>query len=83
MAFRESLERENLLFLPFSLVCSLLTKDPVLLMTATIVAGCPCAVVITVMANQYNRDSVLCAEATLQSTALSMASIPLLVWLLG
>ena len=65
------------------LVCRLLTNDPVLLMTATIVAGCPCAVVITVMANQYNRDSVLCAEATLQSTALSMATIPLLVYLLG
>lgn len=64
-------------------VCRLLTNDPVLLMTATILAGCPSAVIITVMANQYNRDSAFAAEGTLQSTALSMATIPLLVWLLG
>ena len=64
-------------------VCGLLTDDPVLLMTVTIVAACPCAVIITVMANQYDRDSVFCAEGTLQSTALSMLTIPLLVFLLG
>ena len=54
-----------------------------LLMTMTIVAGSPAAVIITVMANQYNLDSVYPAEGTLQSTALSMLSIPLLVWLLS
>lgn len=64
-------------------LCGLLTDDPVLLMTVTIVAACPCAVIITVMANQYDRDSVFCAEGTLQSTALSMLTIPLLVFLLG
>ena len=65
------------------LVCGLLTGDPVLRMTMVILAACPCAVVITVMANQYNRDSVYTAEGTLQTTALSMITIPLLVWLLG
>ena len=65
------------------LVLGLLTKDPVLLMTMTIVAGSPAAVIITVMANQYNLDSVYPAEGTLQSTALSMLTIPLLVLLLG
>ncbi len=65
------------------LVLRLLTDDPVLLMTMTIVAGSPAAVIITVMANQYDRDSVYTAEGTLQSTALSMLSIPLLVWLLS
>ena len=65
------------------LVLRLLTDDPVLLMTSTIVAASPAAVIITVMANQYDRDSVYTAEGTLQSTALSMLSIPLLVWLLG
>ena len=65
------------------LVCGLLTDDAVLRMTAVIVSACPCAVVITVMANQYGHDSVYTAEATLQSTALSMVSIPLLVWLLA
>lgn len=65
------------------LVLGLLTDDPVLLMTMTIVAGSPAAVIITVMANQYDRDAVYTAEGTLQSTALSMFTIPLLVWLLG
>lgn len=65
------------------LVVRLLTDDPVLLMTMTIVAGSPAAVVITVMANQYDRDPVYSAEGTLQSTALSLLTIPLLVWLLG
>ncbi len=65
------------------LVLRLLTDDPVLLMTSTIVAASPGAVIITVMANQYDRDSVYTAEGTLQSTALSMLTIPLLVWLLG
>ena len=65
------------------LVCGLLTGDPVLRMTMVILAACPCAVVITMMANQYNRDSVYTAEGTLQTTALSMITIPLLVWLLG
>ena len=65
------------------LVCGLLTDDPVLLMTLVIIAGSPSAVIITVMANQYDRDSVFCAEGTLQSTALSLLSIPLLVWILG
>ena len=65
------------------LVCGLLTDDPVLLMTMVIIAGSPSAVVITVMANQYDRDPVYTAEGTLQTTALSLATIPLLVWILG
>ena len=65
------------------LVLRLLTDDPVLLMTSTIVAASPAAVIITVMANQYDRDAVYTAEGTLQSTALSMLTIPLLVWILG
>jgi predicted permease len=65
------------------LVLGLLTTDPVLRMTMTVVAGSPSAVVITVMANQYDRDAVYSAEGTLQSTALSMLTIPLLVWMLG
>ena len=65
------------------LVCRMLTDDPVLLMSMVIVAGCPAAVMVTVMANQYDLDAVYSAEGTLQSTALSMATIPLLVWLLS
>ena len=57
--------------------------DPVLLMTMVIVAACPAAVLVTVLSIQYGRDSVYTAEGTLQSTVLSMLTIPLLVWLLG
>lgn len=64
------------------LVCRMLTTDPVLLMTTTIIAACPSAIIITVLSIQYGRDAVFTAEGTLQSTALSMLTIPLLVWLL-
>ena len=64
-------------------VCRFLTPDPTLLLTATIVAGCPSAVLVTVLSVQYGRDAVLTAEGTLQNTFLSMATIPLLVWLLS
>ncbi len=61
----------------------LFVHDPELLMTMTIVAACPSAVLVTVLSVQYGRDSVFSAEGTLQNTALSMLTIPLLVWLLG
>ncbi len=54
-----------------------------LLMTLVIVSACPGPVVVTVLAIQYGRDSVYTAESTLQSTLLSMATIPLLLWLLN
>lgn len=65
------------------LVLGLLTDDPVLLMTMVIIAGCPSAVVVTMMSYQYGRDPVYTAEGTLQSTLLSMLTIPVLVWLLA
>ena len=64
-------------------LCRLLTQDPVLLMTMVITAGCPSAVVVTVLSIQYGRDGVFTAEGTLQSTVLSMLTLPLFVWLLG
>ena len=57
--------------------------DPELLMTMVIIAASPSAVLITVLSVQYGRDAVFSAEGTLQNTALSMVTIPLLVWLLG
>ena len=65
------------------LVLRQLGLDQVLLMTMMIVAACPAAVLVTVLSIQYGRDSVYTAEGTLQSTVLSMVTIPLLVWLLG
>ena len=65
------------------LVCSLLTEDPVLLMTAVIIGASPSAVMVTVLSVQYGRDPVYTAQGTLQNTVLSMVTIPLLVYLLG
>ena len=64
-------------------LCRLLTQDPVLLMTMLITAGCPSAVVVTVLSIQYGRDGVFTAEGTLQSTVLSMITLPLWVMILG
>lgn len=64
-------------------LCRLVTQDPVLLMTMLITAGCPSAVVVTVLSIQYGRDGVFTAEGTLQSTVLSMITLPLWVMILG
>lgn len=64
-------------------VCRLLTQDPVLLLTTVIIAGCPSAVLVTVLSVQYKRDAVLTAKGTLQNTLLSMATIPFLIWLIA
>ena len=65
------------------LLLRLFVQDSELLMTMTIVAASPSAVLVTVLSVQYGRDSVYSAEGTLQNTALSLVTIPLLVWLLG
>lgn len=65
------------------LAVRLFTDDPVLLMTCMLLAASPCAVMVTVFAIQFDRDSVFAAEGVLQSTVLSIATIPLLVLLLG
>ena len=52
-------------------------------MTMLITAGCPSAVVVTVLSIQYGRDGVFTAEGTLQSTVLSMITLPLWVMILG
>ena len=61
----------------------LFIADSELLMTMVIIAACPSAVLVTVLSVQYGRDAVFSAEGTLQNTALSLVTIPLLVWLLG
>ena len=65
------------------LIVRLFTSDPVLLLTCMLLAASPCAVMVTVFAIQYGRDSVFAAEGVLQSTVLSIATIPLLLLLLG
>lgn len=61
----------------------LFISDTELLMTMTVIAACPSAILITVLCIQYGRDAVFAAEGTLQNTALSLVTIPLLLWLLG
>ena len=64
------------------LVCRLLTDDPTLLTTAVIIAACPTGIVTTVLSLQYGRDPVFTSEGILQSTALSLVTIPLVAALL-
>ena len=65
------------------LILRLFTDDSVLLMTCMLLAASPSAVLVTVFAIQFDRDSVFAAEGVLQSTVLSIATIPFLLLLLG
>ncbi len=65
------------------LILRFFTSDPVLLMTSMLLAASPSAVMVTVFAIQYGRDGLFAAEGVLQSTLLSVVTIPLLILLLG
>lgn len=64
------------------LVCGLLTEDPVLLGTATVLAAAPSGIIVTVLSISHNGDAVFSSEGILHSTVLSMLTIPTLAWLL-
>ena len=64
------------------LVCGLLTKDPILLATAMLIAAAPSGVMVSVLTIKYGGDYVFTSESILQSTVLSMLTIPALVYLL-
>lgn len=64
------------------LVCGLLTKDPVLLATAAIIAAAPSGVLVSVLTIKYGGDYIFTSEGILHSTVLSMLTIPVLVFLL-
>lgn len=62
------------------LVVSKLTSDSLLISTATILAACPSAVVVTVLALQHDYDPVFSSKGVLVTTLLSMLTLP--VWAL-
>lgn len=63
------------------LICRSLTDDPMLLSCAVIIAACPTGVVTSVLSIQYGKDPVFTSEGILQSTALSLLTIPVVAWL--
>lgn len=65
------------------LLVGLFTDDTVLRTTCLLLAASPSAVMVSVFAIQYGRDSLFAAEGVLQSTVISIVTIPLLVYLTG
>ena len=63
-------------------VLKLITTDPVLLGAMVIIAGCPSAVMVTVLAIQYGRDAEYTSKGILLETFLSMVTMPALVYFL-
>lgn len=64
-------------------ILKLIPMDLVLMKSAMMIAVSPCAMVCTVLAIQYNRDYVFASKSILLTTALSMITIPVWVYLLG
>ncbi len=65
------------------LILPCFVSDPTLLKTAIIYAACPSGLVVTVLSVQYDRDYVFTSKATLLSTVISMATLPIWVYILG
>lgn len=63
-------------------VCRYMTDNTALLATAAIIAASPSGVMVSVLATKYNGDYVFASEGVLQSTALSMVTIPVIAFLL-
>lgn len=87
-AFRE--KRAYILCLVRLIICpliamsliSLLTSAPDLLGTAVIIVGCPTAVVVSVLALQYDYDASHSSKYILTSTVLSMVTLPIFCYFL-
>ncbi len=55
-----------------------MTDNLALLATATIIAASPSGIMVSVLASRFNGDYVFASEGVLQSTVLSMATIPVI-----
>lgn len=64
-------------------VLRFLTTDAELLASCVIMAACPSAVVVTVLALQYDYDSTFTSKGVLATTVLSMVTLPLWAFILG
>ena len=64
-------------------VVGLLSTDAMLVATCTIIAACPSAVVVSILALQNDYDAAFSSNAVLVTTALSMISLPVWVYILG
>lgn len=64
------------------LLVGLVTQDIVLMVTSTIIAASPSGVIVSVLAIQYDRDAVFTSEGILLSTAFSMLTIPLVIYII-
>ena len=60
-----------------------LSTDAMLVATCTIIAACPSAVVVSILALQNDYDAAFSSNAVLVTTALSMISLPVWVYILG
>jgi len=65
------------------LALSPLALDPILLRTAVVIAGCPCGVVVPVLALQYDQDALFASRSVMASTLLSVITLPIIIILLG
>lgn len=64
-------------------IAGLLSTDSMLVATCTIIAACPSAVVVSILALQNDYDAAFSSNAVLVTTALSMISLPVWVYILG
>ena len=58
------------------------TSNQILLVSSVIVAACPCGVLSTPLSIQYGYDPEYTSECIMLSTAFSMITLPVLIWVL-
>lgn len=63
-------------------VLSLFVKDSVLVGSMVICAACPSGIIVSILAAKYDRQAAYASKGVLMTTALSMLTIPFIVYIL-
>ncbi len=61
------------------LVLRLMTSDPELVMICTIIAGCPSAIIVSILSIQYGGDGIFSSQTVLHSTVCSIVTMPVII----
>ena len=65
------------------LVLRLMTSDPELVMICTIIAGCPSAIIVSILSIQYGGDGIFSSQTVLHSTVCSIVTMPVIIRILS
>ena len=65
------------------LICSFITNDPILLISAVLLSAAPTGVIVSILSIRYNGEGFFASEGILHSTILSLITMPIFAYILN